>query len=48
MLLFIIQTHTLDPFKDPFAEPSYSVGGNVNWCNHYGEQYSQCGVSFKN
>ena len=21
-------------------EPSYTVGGNVNWCSHYGEQYS--------
>ena len=20
-------------------EPSYIVGGNVNWYNHYGEQY---------
>ena len=20
-------------------EPSYTVGGNVNWCSHYGEQY---------
>ena len=20
-------------------EPSYTFGGNVNWCNHYGEQY---------
>ena len=20
-------------------EFSYTVGGNVNWCNHYGEQY---------
>ena len=20
-------------------EPSYSIGGNVNWCSHYGEQY---------
>ena len=20
-------------------EPSYTVGGNVNWYNHYGEQY---------
>ena len=20
-------------------EPSYIVGGNVNWCIHYGEQY---------
>ena len=19
--------------------PSYTVGGNVNWCSHYGEQY---------
>ena len=20
-------------------EPSYTVGGNVNWCNHYSTQY---------
>ena len=20
-------------------EPSYTVGGNVNWCNHCGKQY---------
>ena len=20
-------------------EPSYTVGGNANWYNHYGEQY---------
>ena len=20
-------------------EPSYTDGGNVNWCTHYGEQY---------
>ena len=20
-------------------EPSRSVGGNINWCSHYGEQY---------
>ena len=20
-------------------EPSFTVGGNVNWCNHYGKQY---------
>ena len=20
-------------------EPSYTVGGNVNWCSHYGGQY---------
>ena len=25
-------------------EPSYAVGGNVNWCNHYGKQY---GASLK-
>ena len=22
-------------------EPSYTVGGNVNWCNHYGKQYGE-------
>ena len=27
------------------AEPSYTVGGNANWCSHYGEQ---CGGSSKN
>ena len=21
-------------------EPSYTVGGNVNWCSHYGKQYA--------
>ena len=26
-------------------EPSYTVGGNVNWCSHYGKQY---GGSLKN
>ena len=26
-------------------ETSYTVGGNVNWCSHYGEQY---GGSSKN
>ena len=20
-------------------EPSYTAGGNVGWCNHYGKQY---------
>ena len=20
-------------------EPSYTVGGDVSWCSHYGEQY---------
>ena len=27
------------------SPPSYTVGGNVNWCSHYGEQY---GEFFKN
>jgi len=22
-------------------EPSYTVGGNVNWYNHYGKQYGR-------
>ena len=26
-------------------EPSYTVGGNINLCSHYGEQY---GSSLKN
>ena len=26
-------------------EHSYTVGGNVNWCSHYGKQY---GASSKN
>ena len=26
------------------GEPSYTVGGNANWCSHSGEQY---GVSSK-
>jgi len=26
-------------------EPSYTVGGSVNWCSHCGEQY---GDSLKN
>lgn len=26
-------------------EPSYTAGGNVNWCRHYGKQ---CGGSLKN
>ena len=28
------KTHTLEKKK-----PSYTVGGNVNWCSHYGVQY---------
>ena len=27
------------------SEPSYTLGGNVNWCSHYGKQY---GSSSKN
>ena len=27
------------------GEPSYTVGGNVNWCSQYGKQY---GGSSKN
>ena len=23
-------------------EPSYTVGGNANWCSHYGEHYVLC------
>ena len=26
-------------------ESSYTAGGNVNWCGHYGKEY---GVSLKN
>ena len=26
------------------GKPSYTVGGNVSWCSHYGEQY---GASLK-
>ena len=26
-------------------EPSYTIGGNVDWCSYYGEQY---GSSLKN
>ena len=22
-------------------EPSYTVGGNVSWCSHYGKQYGR-------
>ena len=29
------------------TEPSYTVGGNVNWCSHYGEQYGDF-LKFKN
>ena len=29
----------VEVFENAGAEHSYAVGGNVNWCNHYGEQY---------
>ena len=32
-------------------EPSYIVGGNVNWCSHYGKQHASSAKklkSFKN
>ena len=29
-------------------ELSYSVGGNVNWCNHYGNRASQVALVVKN
>ena len=51
----ICTVETLDFIKRPSLvnagegvekrEPSYTVGGNVNWCSHYGEQY---GHSLKN
>ena len=28
-------------------EPSYAVGGNVNWCNHCGEQYGDSSENSK-
>ena len=28
-------------------ELSYTVGGNVNWCNHYGKQYGKCSKKLK-
>ena len=27
------------------TEPSYTVGGNINWCSHYGKLYR---ISLKN
>ena len=27
-------------------EPSYTTGGNVNWCSYYGEQYASSFCSF--
>ena len=29
-------------------EPSYTVGGNGNWCNRYGEQYVEVPLKTKN
>ena len=28
-------------------EPLYTVGGNVNWCRHHGEQYGGFFKKFK-
>ena len=28
-------------------EPSYTVGGNVSWCSHYGEQYGDSSKKLK-
>ena len=28
-------------------EPSYTVGGNVNWYNRYGEQYGRSSKNYK-
>ena len=28
-------------------EPSYTVGGNINWCSHYGEQYAAAAAAAK-
>ena len=40
----IIDTNNVEDSIEK-REPSYTVGGNVNWYSHYGEQY---GGSFKN
>ena len=29
------------------GDPSYSAGGNVNWCSHYGKQYGGGGLVAK-
>ena len=29
-------------------DPSYTAGGNVNWCNHYGKQYKVSSKHEKN
>ena len=29
------------------AEPSYTVGGNANWCSQYGEQYGGSSKNWK-
>ena len=31
--------------KEPYI---YTVGGNVNWCNHYGKQYGGFSKKTKN
>ena len=29
------------------SEPSFTVGGNVNWCSHYGKQYGSSSKDLK-
>ena len=29
----------VEVFENAGSAPSYAVAGNINWCNHYGEQY---------
>jgi len=44
--IILIKKSFVDAGEDvETREPSYTVGGNVNWCIHYGEQY---GGFFKN
>ena len=34
------RTQITDDGKDAEKrQPSYTIGGNVNWCSHYGKQY---------
>ena len=43
--LLLKSLQTINAGKDvEKREPSYTVGGNVNWYSHYGKQY---GVSLK-
>ena len=44
-ILFVTNFLELNVYLPFCKEPSYTVGGNVNWCSHCGEQY---GGSSKN